>query len=812
MSRDAQVSIFRNLNGGLDTRSTPLVIESGSEKKMLSPALRNVDFFRTGSIAKRLGKTKQGDSIPFGGGGNSILNSQTTITSTDQSDSSVGGYLAIAQKFVPGSSVSIPQVTVKIGLKDSAASVGTSYSVVAEIWSNSGGVPSVSLGTSNALSIVSQSGSNSQFQTFIFSTPVAVTSGTTYWMVIKVGTPTVGSTRIYTGLNVAASDNVVETINAGAVWATPAQLALTDMYFIIYLFSTSSAVQGVYDYRFSSASTQKAMVVADGAMYAKTPSAYNVGSALVSGLSSGQDNLWAFATLKDYLFSLDNGNNPGRVWNGAASYTTKLGFQATFTPSDGGAGALADGVYKILAVTTLISGGYRASAVGSVTLAGGGSIITVGSIVMDGTSASNFGFDISTLATKWFMTAVGADIYYKIPTGNMSTGTNPNANNVTTFNITAVTGLTTANTLLDEYGLEQAYFTTQTASPTGKYLAAFNNMLCMGGDANYPSRIWFSGIADGTNLAGPQIWGMVGGLYGNYRDLEQQDGEVIVGLKEWNGNLYAFKRHSVFLISFTGVAGNPFEVRRLSGNLGALSHWSIKETQRGLVFISERGPCICTGTSVSIIPAARHILDRFDLNNTTRYNLAAMAYTTAGNNSTKMQISWGVSSTSATTRDLTLVYDYENDAFWENDVSANYYGEVTDSNFFPSVWSGDYSAQVFRHDYGTTDNGSAISFYFETPNVSLGKPYNVKTIDHLFVSGAVQSSGTLTVEVYTDFSDTVTTTCTFDMSKAAFAKGMNVPLNLTCSDVRFKFSNSALSVPVQINSFGIGWQDKGLRV
>jgi hypothetical protein len=88
----------------------------------------------------------------------------------------------------------------------------------------------------------------------------------------------------------------------------------------------------------------------------------------------------------------------------------------------------------------------------------------------------------------------------------------------------------------------------------------------------------------------------------------------------------------------------------------------------------------------------------------------------------------------------------------------------------------------------------------------------MKTIDHIFVSGAVQSSGILTVELYTDFATSPTVTVSYDMSKAAFRQGMNIPLNLLCIDVRAKLSNNTLDVPVQIDSFGFGWQDKGLRV
>lgn len=795
MARDEGMLVISNMTGGLATRPSPLIAEGASIKRMQSPNMRNVDLFNLGSVSKRLGKTLQGSAIA-----SSVYQQQTTSTHTLSiaAASSSTLVVGIAQKITTTGAVTIQSATFKVSAL--LASTGT---VECSIVANSGADPdpTTPLGTSQSYNLTSTG--TPYTQTFNFSSPVALLATTVYWFVIKY---TLGSTSDIAYLRGVNTGSVVKSNVSYPVGSWIGQTF--NGYYVINSSSTSTVVNGLYDYRYGSASTQRVMAAMGGALYWNNAGTW---TSLITGLGSGQDTLWSFATLKDYLFSLDNGTNQGRVWNGTASYTTKLGFRATFSPSDGGAGGIADGTYSILAVTTLISGGYRASAVGTATLAGGGSIITVGSIVMDGTSASNFGFDIAASATKWFMTAASGTVYYKIPAANMSVA-NPAANNTTTFNITSIANLTTANTLLDEYGLQQAYFTTQIDSPTGKYLETFQNMMAMAGDATYPSRVWFSGIADGTNLAGPQIWSTNGDLYGNYRDLEPNDGEVLVGLKEWNGNLYAFKRHSVFLIAFTGVAGNPFEVRRLSGNLGALSHWSITETPNGLAFISERGPALCSGTTISIIPAAASILNKFDLNDTASYALAAMQYTTCGNNSTKMQVQWGVSSHSATTRDITLVYDYEKQAFWENDVSANFYAEVTDANFFPAVWSGDYSAQIFRMDYGTNDNGSTIPFVFETPNISFGKMFNFKTMDHIFISGAVQSTGTLTVNIYTDMSSTVQTTRSINMADPRFVKGMMLPLNLTCTYLRIQISNSEVDVPVQINDLGFAWQDKGLRV
>ena len=461
-----------------------------------------------------------------------------------------------------------------------------------------------------------------------------------------------------------------------------------------------------------------------------------------------------------------------------------------------------------MAVTTLISGGYRASAEVSIDMtAGGTQQVVVSSVVMNSGASTNFGFDINALATTWYMTAAQATeaalttaVYYKLQSGDMSVS-NPAANSTTTFNITDdVAG--TETTLLDDYALEQGYFTSQVATPICKYMVVWQGMLVMAGQSTNPSRVWMS------ELNAPNIWSTFGGIQGRYDETNVNDGETVIGLAVQDGYLYVFKQTSVFIFQFTGNATAPVTVRQISEDIGSLSHWSAKSISGfGIIFMSQRGPARVSGTVVGLLPASKNITDRFEPNNSSRYNLAAMAYMTAGHNATKSQIHWGVSSTSATTRDLTLVYDYVNGAFWENDVSANYYNEVTDSNFFPSVWAGNYSSQIFQTDTGTNDLGSIINFSFETPNIQGKQAFVLNRWEQIHIAGDVQAAASvLNVSVYLDFSATASRTMTFDMSNAKFKSGLAVNLGLNSKAIRLKISNSQLDVPVKVDSIGLSFE------
>lgn len=793
VTRDSKFQVFPKNNGGLATRATPLVIESESKSALLSPDMRNVEFFPIGAVAKRNGILQEGDALSAGTIGFSQTSSGVAITA----NSSSAGDVYIAQKItVGGSGVSISSHSFYAGGRGGTPTV-TSITARVYVYTDSSGPGSIFASPSETTNIAVTAGVNPSIYTISFGTPISLSASTSYWIVVKFS----GGVNTWT-LDTKGNGTGPARAKGSAALPTWVNLACDDLYYVTYLYSTASSTNGLYDYR-SGASTQNIVASTGGTIYYKAGSFPLSGSwtSLTTGLGSGQNVLYDFRTLKDYLFSFDYATNPGRVWDGAAAYTIKLGYQAAFALADNGsAGTMGDGVYKVMAVTQLDSGGYRAS-MGTVTMAGGGTQqIAVTSVSMDGTGATDFGFDIQATATKWFMTDAGGSTYYKIPTGNLSTAANPMANNTTTFNITATTGLTTANTLLDEYTLDQDYFTAQVAAPQGKFLEVWQNFLVASGTSANPSRVWFSSLGE------PMIWSTVGGIEGNYIDFDPADGDQITGVHAYNGNLYVTKRHAVYIVEYTGVAQSPFIWRKLNSTFGCLSHWSFAETEQGLVWMSERGPVICYGTSVALIKAAEEFLNLFDPNDTGRFNLSAMIYTTAGHNQTKRQVYWGVSSTSATTRDLTLVYDYGQGCFWLNSVSANYYATITDANYFTSVWAGDYSANVYKLDTGTDDDGAVISFYWYTPWLSVGSPFVWKRFQHLDVSGAVQSTGTLYADIFVDFSTTAVKTLSFDMTDARFKKGLRVPLGVRGKAVQVKFYEST-TAPARIDSFGIGWQE-----
>jgi hypothetical protein len=508
-------------------------------------------------------------------------------------------------------------------------------------------------------------------------------------------------------------------------------------------------------------------------------------------------------------------------------HTTARWNGATLAANTGGGGAInttgALTCFSLLAVTALKSGGYRTSEFSiDLAIATANQRIQFSNVAMDALAAgAQFAFDIPTRATTWFMsdpfnpgnsttttTGVSPTITYRkisAAAAFISTGLNPNLNSVTAFDVLDEVP-TTNSTLLDEFGFPTQYFTAQIDAPKHKYLTVFQGFLVGAGDPSHPNRFWTS------QVDAPQVWSGAGGSYGSYFDLDTNDGDVITGMAAWNTSLYIFKRHSVYYAEYTGLADQPFSIRKLQGSLGALSGWAVKGLDWGVVFLSERGPAFVSGTSLALLPGADAIQNLFDPNDSARFNLSVMQYSTCGHNATKQQVWWGVATTNATNRDQILVYDYSNRSFSLNTDSSNVLTEVGDANGFQSVWSGDYNGAIFQQESGSTDNGVNIPFVWESAWLTFTGGSDKKHLDRIWVRGDVQTSATtLTVDVYKDFSTTSSRTVTFDMTDSRFKAGFQMPLNLEAKAFKVRLSNTS-AVALKVDSFEMDYQLRGMRV
>ncbi len=509
-------------------------------------------------------------------------------------------------------------------------------------------------------------------------------------------------------------------------------------------------------------------------------------------------------------------------FNGVTITTAASGGSITTT------GALT--CFKIMAITQMKSGGFRASEEMSVDVINGSAgKILLSDILMDlSFNGTEFGFDIAAMATEWFMTkpfdpqlrptaplSAASQIYYKIPLAALSTGLNPMLNSETAFDIIDnVAG--TENTTVLEYELEQAYFTEQVDAPRVKFMRVFQNFLCEAGDPCFPSRLWLS------ELLSPQIWSEFGGTQGSFLDFAPDDGDIITGIKPWSNFLFVFKAHSVFRVEFTGADVTPFTVQQITNHIGALSHFAIQDTDKGIVFLSEKGPAICRGYYVSYVAfeGPQNAVDGlsgvdllFNSNYSAPLNFNALVYSVSANDTQHRRLWFSVTQgTNDEYRDKALIYDYAHNAWWLNDSVANYYAQVQDANNFIDIWSGNYAAQVFEQESGVVDApGNPISFSYTMAPIFADISFDWMNGRRLWISGIQNSSSSILSVDATSFPVGNTVTVTFDTSDPKFASGMYVPLpgDAMSTQIRLRHTDNTT---LDITGIRLEYENQGPRV
>lgn len=219
----------------------------------------------------------------------------------------------------------------------------------------------------------------------------------------------------------------------------------------------------------------------------------------------------------------------------------------------------------------------------------------------------------------------------------------------------------------------------------------------------------------------------------NFIDVAKKTSGDLTGGVSYNGNLYAFKRHGIHLITFQPTQVNssgtifPFSNYPVPivPNVGTQSHRSIVKfttpitntRQSGVelvFFVDQYGtPRIFDGTTtVQVgypIQSSRDttITSLSDMDNT------QLPYTWAVNYPDRNQI-WVFMSSDSSLLDTCWVMDYTVGFSWHRHTFADNFlsGALFEkSNGKWQIFTGDYAGFAYNQDSGTNDDGTAISSY-----------------------------------------------------------------------------------------------------
>ena len=133
--------------------------------------------------------------------------------------------------------------------------------------------------------------------------------------------------------------------------------------------------------------------------------------------------------------------------------------------------------------------------------------------------------------------------------------------------------------------------TPDTAVPNGKYLAVHESRVVIAGESTNPSTLYWSEVQVGVGTL-PRRW-----MIENQQLFDPNDGDVITGIGRVGSNLMVFKKHKVFVVYDLNTGAN----RRLTTNIGCVSHRSIVETPQGTFFLADSGVYVTNGSSVQLV-------------------------------------------------------------------------------------------------------------------------------------------------------------------------------------------------------------------
>lgn len=448
---------------------------------------------------------------------------------------------------------------------------------------------------------------------------------------------------------------------------------------------------------------------------------------------------------------------------------------------------------RVMAVTSLNSGGQRASIFSVDVPAGPNGYIDMESLDFAGGDGQLFGTDLPQNATTWFITppfnpqlpptqagsGVG-QVFYQVPSGAISSGgtaiSNPPSNSNQSIQITQTPNTSTWFTAEAALGVDsQGYLTGQVDVPFYSLSIAWQNFLVMSGDIWSPSTIYISAYG------APHIIGTQGGLDGDYIPVPNyQDGQVIVSMYVRNGILYIFKTNSVYALQFNGSAAtSPFTLTKLQGNFGAIAQGCVAESDQYLFFLSNAGLCAVSYLTMSLVVESEAIRAKFV--GPKAWNLSLMQFSQAVPYPAKKQI-W-FQAANAVPGDAILVYDWSRRTFWFHTPNNAAAATPLVSNLIapalcadltaeaPNLYLGDYNGQVWTLDQPGVDDTTPIDFHYETPWLNFGSPSDFKTLEWLWIGGAKQTTGTLNVMLYIDFNPKAERVYAWDMTNPLFEIG-----------------------------------------
>lgn len=254
--------------------------------------------------------------------------------------------------------------------------------------------------------------------------------------------------------------------------------------------------------------------------------------------------------------------------------------------------------------------------------------------------------------------------------------------------------------------------TTLSNAPVGKYVKQHQERLLVGNQTGNKSRISWS------ELGAPEGWsGDTGDL-----DVQTNDGDEIKGLHPFEKETLVFKEYSLHF--FWGSGPDYYQFMKI-GFPGTVSDRTIKTVLAKPYWLARDGVYAFNG---SIPYCVSDTIDPYfikGINQDYIHKAAAIEW--------KRRYWLAIPFGDSEINNALLIYDprYDKWFFFENIYASCFVKYKMGNEEYLYFGNSDDSGIVYHGDTGTTDNGTAIDAYWETPWLNLGDPTHNKMIKEL---------------------------------------------------------------------------------
>ncbi len=328
-----------------------------------------------------------------------------------------------------------------------------------------------------------------------------------------------------------------------------------------------------------------------------------------------------------------------------------------------------------------------------------------------------------------------------------------------------------------------------TPPSNAKYIESHKGRVFIANTSAGKSRLHFCVLDD------PEDWTTLGGDEGaGFIDVGLDDGDQITGIASLGQVLLVFKNTSTWALY--GNAPTNYTIRKISNGVGCVAPKSIVKCEAFAIFLGQDGVYSARADGVALL--SYNIKPTIDAISYTTKTLAA-----AGR--LRSQYWLAVDTDANSLNDTVYVLDY---IYGTWSIYTNKKEHVFCRRQNGTLISGGSDTDVIRlHDDTENDNGSAITFVWDSKEYHLDQFTNIKKLHDIMMSAYPISGKTVTVSTVIN-GVTQGTTISFSLTGSGsqdkvFLKGRHLPDTYYGQYVRVRFTNADTSATVKIFGYSI---------